>query len=75
METDIVKKITPNNIMEIFDKKYFLINIRSYAPTNGKKVKPEDFDIKIYYKIRVRHNEDEKPLDLLNTAIKLLNNE
>jgi hypothetical protein len=71
METDIIKKITPKKIIEVFENTD-VINIRSYQPTNGQIVNDNNFDVPINYKVRIRHNEDENPKELLNNAIKLL---
>ena len=71
METDITKKITPNKIIEVFENTD-IVNIRSYQPMNGQIVDDNDFDVPINYKVRIRHNEDESPKELLNIAIKQL---
>jgi len=71
METDITKKITLNKIIGVFENTY-TVNIRSYQPMNGQIVDDNDFNVPINYKVRIRHNEDECPKELLNIAIKQL---
>ena len=68
MESDIIKKISPNDINEIFDK--CEVNIRYFEPYNKTII--NNFDKKIKYRIRIRHNENENPGELLNNAIKKL---
>lgn len=72
MESDIIKKITPNQLIKLFDNPT-LVNIRSYEPTKVKTISKRDFDKAFYYKIRVRHNEKENAKTMLETAIKTLN--
>lgn len=72
MESDIIKKITPNQLIKLFDNPT-LVNIRSYEPTKVKTISKRDFDKAFYYKIRVRHNENENAKTMLETAIKTLN--
>ena len=71
METTLIKKITPNNVMRLFDDYRDIINIRHYEPKNNKRI--DDFNEKKYYDITIRHNEDDRAVDILNNAIKRLN--
>ena len=69
MESTLFKMITPNQITKLFDA-YEKINIRFSQPV--KKETITDYDEKIKYKIVIRHCEDEKAEDILNSAIKEL---
>ena len=68
METTIKRKITLGQMELIFD----IINIRLFQPINKKKV----FDKKelVLFSIHIRHNEDEKAIDVFNEALKFVEN-
>jgi|AntDeeMetagen681_2_1112603.scaffolds.fasta_scaffold41188_2 hypothetical protein len=72
MESDIIKNISPNEVIEIFEKSEN-VNIRLYEPTHQGYIDPSDFDKSTEYSIRIRHGENEDPMELLNNEIKNLN--
>ena len=71
MQTEIIKKISPKKMVELFDNTD-LVNIRLFTAVGRPIIYEGDEDVKINYRIIVRHNEDENPTDLLTNAIKKL---
>ena len=67
METTIRRKITPNKIIDLF----YLINIRFYEPYHDKdKNRKLNYDEKIYYRIHIRHAENEKASEVFKNGLK-----
>ena len=69
MHTDLKRKISPKNMIALFEMPE-KINIRWYEQLNPSEV-TNDTD-KVYYKLTIRHNEDENPRKLLTKALKSL---
>jgi hypothetical protein len=67
METFVKIKLSLKEILFLFDKTD-LVNIRYYQPVT---ISPTD-DNKVFFDVKVRHNVDEKPRDLIKKALKVL---
>ena len=65
MESDFIKTITPNTIIQVFDRTD-IVNIRHYEPINKHIVDVNNFDVPIKYKVRIRHNENDNPKKNIN---------
>jgi hypothetical protein len=70
MHTTITKRLKGAIMENIFDSSD-IVNVRYY---NAKNVSDNDYDPeKVYtFEIKIRHNEDEEPKQLLEQAIKNL---
>jgi len=73
METTIIKKLSPNKMMELFNSPEKL-NIRFYEPVSGCNINKSEFDIPINYRIKIRHSEGEDVKCLLNDALSEIKN-
>ena len=71
METIIYRKISPKNVIKLFEEHSDIINIRYYEPV---KPLPDVYNstIPVKYKIRIRHNIENKPADIYKQALKQL---
>ena len=72
METTIKKRVKGQTMETLFDRTD-LINIRFFRNLNLKNESDWNEDKTYLYEIKIRHNEDENPLKILNNAIKQSN--
>ena len=74
METMIKRRVSPNEMIKIFDLTD-KINVRFYEPVSKKDTFKSDFDKPIMYKIRIRHADDISADNLFNCAVNYLRKE